>query len=134
METSESIKLSKQEALSIFCFLELGYSSVLDEKIKQVRLNPSQQKVFDLKMLVAVVSVWKHYQSTKIREITQDALFLIINDLYVSKSVFYIKNLKFLFRFVFQFRNVKNKKEIPNIIDSEYVAAFQKQYRGFVFS
>lgn len=133
MEPTEAIKLSKQEALSIFCFLEVGYSSVLEEKMKQVKNNPNAQKVYDIKLLVYIVSVLKCYKSVRISEIVQDALSLIINDLYVRKSVYEVDELKFLFRFVFQFRNVKNKKEMPNIIDNEYVAAFQKQYRGFVF-
>ena len=41
IESKDARNLSKQEALSIFCFLELEYSRVLEEKLDIVKRKPA---------------------------------------------------------------------------------------------
>ena len=132
METAEAIKLSKREALSVFCFLELSYSSVLEQKLELVKSSGDYSLLSELKYLFLVVNIWKSYKSEKIRDIAQDTMELFINDIYRDENRrLSMNDLKFMIPFVFSFRNVRSQKAMKLIKHSEnYVRSFQECFQA----
>jgi hypothetical protein len=131
MEASEAMRLSKQEALSIFSFLEIGYSQVLEQKFEIVKLNRSDNLLTEMKRLLLVVRIWKTYKSDKIRNIVQDTTELFIKDIYQDENrKLSINDLTFMIPFVFSFRHVHSKKQLRQIKHNEsYMKCFRKSYR-----
>lgn len=131
METSESIKLSKQEALSIFCFLELDYSSVLEQKLDLVKNSRDYNLLPEIKYLLLVVQIWKNYKSEKIRNFIQDIVELFINQIYKDENkILSITDLKFMTPFIFSFRNARSKKIVKQTAhNEEYVKYFQRNFQ-----
>ena len=134
MEQSEAIKLSKREALSIFCFLEIGYSNVLEQKHEIVKKSPEYSLISEIKCLLLVVNIWKRYKSEKIRNIVQDIMELFIKDIYNDENKrISINDLKFMIPFIFSFRNVRSKKAMKQIKHNEdYVKYFQNNFQSLV--
>ena len=132
MKPTEAIKLSKREALSIFCFLEIGYSSVLEQKLEIVKLSKDYTLITEIKYLLLVIRIWKSYKSEKIRDIAQDTMELFIKDIYQDQNRREsMTDLKFMIPFVFSFRNVRSQKAMKLIKHSEnYVRTFQQQFQA----
>lgn len=132
METTEAIKLSKREALSIFCFLEISYSSVLEKKLEIVKQSKDYSLLPDIKYLLLVVRIWKSYKSEKIRNVAQDTMEMFIKDIYRDENRrLSINDLKFMIPFVFSFRNVRSKKAMRQTNHTEnYVRFFQKNIQA----
>ncbi len=130
MEASAAMRLSKQEALSIFCFLEIGYSQVLEQKLEIVKLNRNDNLLTEMKRLLLVVRIWKTYKSDKIRNIVQDTTELFIKDIYQDENrKLSINDLTFMIPFVFSFRHVSSKQELRQIKHNEsYMKCFRKSY------
>jgi hypothetical protein len=131
MEPTEAIKLSKREALSIFCFLEIGYSSVLEQKLEIVKNTRDYSLLPELKYLFLVLKIWKCYKSEKIRDIAQDTMELFIKDIYRDENRrLSMTDLKFMIPFVFSFRNVRSQKAMKQTNHSEnYVRYFQQKFQ-----
>ena len=128
------MSLSKQEALSIFSFLEIGYFRVLEQKLEIVKQSRSDNLLSEMKRLLLVVKIWKSYKSDKIRNIVQDTTELFIKDIYQDENRrLSIHDLTFLIPFVFSFRHVSSKQELRQIKHSEsYMKYFRKSYREVV--
>jgi len=135
MNATADIKLSKREALSVFCFLELSYSSVLEQKLEIVKQSKDYSLLPDIKYLLLVVRIWKRYKSEKIRDIAQDTIELFLKDIYRDENrKLSMVDLKFMIPFVFSFRNVRSQKEMKQIKHSEdYVRSFQKHFQALVY-
>ena len=132
METSESIKLSKQEALSIFCFLELGYSNVLEQKLDLVKNSRDYNLLPEIKYLLLVVRIWKSYRSVKIRIFIQDIMELFINQIYKDENrMLLMTDLRFMIPFIFSFRNARSHKAVKQTAhNEEYVKHFQRNFQA----
>lgn len=133
MEGSESIKLSKQEALSIFCFLELDYSGVLEQKLEILKKSKDYSLLTEMKCLILVVQIWKSYKSENIRIFIQDIVKLFINQIYKDENrMLLMTDLKFMIPFIFSFRNASSKKMVKQTThNEEYVKLFQKNFQAF---
>jgi hypothetical protein len=131
MESTEAIKLSKQEALSIFCFLELSYISVLGHKLDLVKNSRDYSLLPEIKYLLLVVRIWKNYKSEKIRIFIQDIVELYINQIYKDENrMLMMTDLKFMIPFIFSFRNARSKKMVKQTAhNEEYVKLFQRNFQ-----
>ncbi|MDO9153558.1 MAG: hypothetical protein Q7U47_07625 [Paludibacter sp.] len=132
METKEAIKLSKQEALSIFCFLEISYSNVLEQKLEIIKNSRECSLLPDIKNLLLVVKIWKNYKSEKIRDIVQYTMELFIKAIYQSENRrLSMNNLKFILPLVFSFRKVRSQKAMKHTAHNEdYLRYFRNNFKA----
>jgi hypothetical protein len=131
MEVRESMRLTKQEALSLFSYLEIEYTSVLNDKMQILKENPDTVLLNEMKRMVLVIKIYDHYKSPKVRDTIQDITALFIRDFYRDENRrISIRELSFLIQFIFSFRNVRVKKEIPLLKhNTSFLSYFKHCYR-----
>ena len=131
MEAKEAMRLTKQEALSLFCFLEINYSSVLENKLAILIGHPDSELLLEMKRMFLIITILKSYKSIRVRDAIQDTTALFIRDFYRDEQGrISVNDFGFLIRFLFRFRNVRLKNEILKLKHNEaFVVYFKKCYQ-----
>lgn len=130
MEASVAMRLTKQEALSLFSYLEIGHKRVLLDKLELLKKNPDAVKLKEMKRMMLLISIWENYKSEKVRDKIMDLNALFIRDFY-SEAIQRISiiELSFLVHLSFSYRNIKTKNAIRHLQhDEKFMRYFRECY------
>ena len=121
------MELTKEEALSLFCFAEINPVLVLRDKYSEMTDANHAEYYRDLRKMTLLSRIYLSYRSSETRYIVQAICSRAITEIYTAQNIATIPCIKlmFLFRTVMRYRNLTDYKSIKNVPinldETEYV-------------
>lgn len=128
MNELNSIQLTKNEALSLFCFRGLNPASLIREKQELLNTENHQSMFYDLRSMLLIVNILLNFKSEEVRYFIQDLCGLFINDIYKNNTeTLSIKDVQFLIPILFKYHNTHDYRKINDIeLDKFLVESVRK--------
>ena len=112
----QKVTITKNEALSLFCFQKINPISVLREKQNLLTNENHELVITDLRGMALIVKILANYKSEEVRYIIQNLYAQFFNEIYKDENrVLPFCNFIFMISVLFRYRNIKDYRLIRTI-------------------
>lgn len=128
MKEQHSIQLTKDEAISLFCFSGYDPSSLLHEKKSLLNSENHEYFMYDLWTMILIIKIFLNYKSEDVRYFVQSLCCNFIDNIYKnSTTTVSVKDFKFLIRVILKYRNLTDYKQIDDVeLDKSLVESIRQ--------